>query len=315
MKLRKSLVLTLLAAGSLIMGSAQAQEKLFTAQMGTRLDNDASLYGEVHPLGNHKEIFGILIQSQQYGTIAAPNPNPTPTDLDGDGDLDYNYNPYKQERTLKLFSVAGVELKNLSSSLLPEADFDNPGFDIYPLGNGSFVLQVYGQPKDSRKKYLNDHIYFSRVGTDWVETSRFKVERRDKDGKLPEGAIQYGTIFEDGIAPAGILAFFKTEGTSAFVDVYASNKAALTPAPEPQITSDLATLNLKTDKAMRPYATTANFPTTGFLAFGLPPGLKINPATGQISGKPTAKGSFSVVIGALRSGDGPILVTKGIRVK
>jgi hypothetical protein len=302
MKLHKSLILTLLAAGSLIMGSAQAQEKLFTAQMGTRADTNASLEGSVYSLGSQKETFGILIHTEQRTYI--PNP---PVDYNGDGIPDYSYgSSYKYDNTLKIFSVAGTELKNLSSVIPAGSDFNYVSVEVRPLGGGGFVLQVYGAPKNYTGKSLNDYIVFSRVGTDWVETNRFKVDSSDK------ASIQDGGVFENGMSPAGMLAFFRNDQSAIVADVYTSDKAALTPA---QITSDLSTLVLKTDKAMKAYTTTASFPTTGFIAFGLPPGLKFNAGNGQISGKPTDKGTYSVVIGALRSGDGPILATKIIRVK
>jgi hypothetical protein len=67
--------------------------------------------------------------------------------------------------------------------------------------------------------------------------------------------------------------------------------------PAPIITSNLATMNLRTGKAMT-YRTTTNFKARAFSAVGLPPGLNINPVTGHISGKPSQKGTYSAFIHA-----------------
>lgn len=280
MKLHKTLIIALLAAGSLIMGSAYAQEKLFTAKMGNILNKDATYndsYVEVIPLGTPKQTSGILVLTHQYATED------------------------KQAIALKLFSVTGTELKDFSSALSPGDDVT-----IRPFANGTVVVQVENY---NENVYYNDYIFYSQVGADWVETKRFAVDEYD------EAAIQDGNVFEDGNAPAGFLAFLKKEGEFVMVDIWTSNKAALTPAPDPKITSDLSDLVLKVGKPMPTYSTTTNFETAGFLAFGLPPGVKFDTATGQIFGKPTAKGYYNVVIGASKRGAGAILATKNMRVK
>lgn len=289
MKLHKTLIITLLAAGSLIMGSAQAQEKLFTAKMGNILDKDATYSSssvEVIPLGTPKQISGILVLTYQNAT-----------------DYSDEFSPisYKQAIALKLFSVTGTELKDFSSVLSPGDDVT-----IRPFANGTVVVQV---ESFNENEYYNDYIFYSKVGADWVETKRFAVDEYD------EAAIQDGNVFEDGNAPAGFLAFLKKEGEFVMVDIWTSNKAALTPAPDPKITSDLSDLVLKVGKPMPKYSTTTNFETESFLAFGLPPGVKFDTATGQIFGKPTEKGYYNVVIGASKRGAGAILATKNLRVK
>ncbi len=120
--------------------------------------------------------------------------------------------------------------------------------------------------------------------------------------------------FSPEAAPASsAIATLRSEGQAVVADVYAFNKAAL--APVAKITSDLSDLSLKRAKPMRTYAITTNFETTGFTAIGLPPGLVFNSGNGQISGKPTTKGYFSVVVGASRRGQAPVLVTLNLRVR
>ena len=79
-----------------------------------------------------------------------------------------------------------------------------------------------------------------------------------------------GSIFPNLSNPTATFALFRDEGNKVVVEVYVANKQTLTPAPLPAITSDLSELAAKRGKAITPYATTTNFQTTGFSAFGLP---------------------------------------------
>lgn len=304
MKLHKLFIATLLAAGSLMMSSANAQqEKLFSAQTASRLTSDASLYGSVIPIGSQNETLGLLIYTKQSGS----EPVVPPSDLDGDGYTDYF--TYKRNHSLKLFSITGTEIKDFASAIFDPNDvstsYSSGWVSLYPLGNGGFGLEQYWYSK-SLKKNQHEYVFFSHTGSDWVETNRFKVDDSDN------AAIQYIALFEDGMPPAGVFAAFRKEGDSVFADVYTTNKAALSP---PQITSSLDKLTTKLNKPMRVYTATTNFAATGFVMFGLPPGLKFSAASGQISGKPTEKGTYNVVIGATKAGGGLILANKTLVVK
>jgi hypothetical protein len=104
----------------------------------------------------------------------------------------------------------------------------------------------------------------------------------------------------------------KNELPQAVEKVLADIDASLGPAPV--ITSDLATMNLRTGKAMT-YRTTTNFNATAFSAVGLPTGLNINPVTGVISGKPSKKGTFSAFIYAGIPGEATTTSVKMFIVK
>lgn len=300
MKLHKLFIATLLAAGSLMMSTAHAQEKLFTAKLGSRLTPDAYLDGSIVPIGNQNETMGLLILARQSGSEQVV----PPSDVDGDGYIDTYIS--KHDISLKLFSITGTELQDFTSALPASSDVANYSYvSLFPFGNGGFGLEIFWYSK-SLMKNINEHVFFSYNGTTWTETLRLKVDNDDN------AAIQDIATFEDGMPPAGAFATFKKEGDAVVVDVYTTDKAALSP---PQITSDLSTLRTKAKKRMRSYTATANFATSGFVMFGLPPGLKFNATSGQITGNPTAKGTYDVVIGATKPGGGLILANKKIIVK
>ena len=303
MKLHKSLVISLLAAGSLVTGSAQAQDLLFSATMGPKIANSNSV-GFIYALGSQKETFGFLIhtitvvQNPAYTSWAISQSGPQPFE-----------NSYTN--TVKIFSVDGKELKNVTgtfSSYPPNAYQVEVG--VEPIEGGSFVLKTE-VAADQRTGFQGsvDTAYYSRVQTDWLNTKPFP------------GPPQLGGYFNVSVSgtstsPTGIFAAFKDNGTNYVADVYATDKAALTPpAPVPTITSDLGLLDLKRNKTIQPYATKANVPVKDYFAKGLPPGLKINPVTGEISGKPTTKGSFSASIGATPLVGSPFSDNKIFRVK
>jgi hypothetical protein len=64
------------------------------------------------------------------------------------------------------------------------------------------------------------------------------------------------------------------------------------------ITSNLDEQQISFRKLMARYAVTTNFGATTFSARGLPRGLSINKNTGVISGKPSKKGTYTVIITA-----------------
>jgi hypothetical protein len=67
----------------------------------------------------------------------------------------------------------------------------------------------------------------------------------------------------------------------------------------------VTTASLPTAKKATPYsarlAATGGKPPDSWTAFGLPPGLSVASATGAITGKPTAAGTFKVVVFVLDS--------------
>jgi len=71
------------------------------------------------------------------------------------------------------------------------------------------------------------------------------------------------------------------------------------PPVQPKITSNLDPVSLVRNSSYN-YQITANNDPTVFGASGLPPGLRINPTTGVISGRPTRAGTYSVRLEATR---------------
>lgn len=66
------------------------------------------------------------------------------------------------------------------------------------------------------------------------------------------------------------------------------------------ITSDLATMTLTNGVALSvPYALQANVAGAKFQATGLPPGLKLDPRTGTVAGRPTRTGTYTATFTAL----------------
>ena len=66
------------------------------------------------------------------------------------------------------------------------------------------------------------------------------------------------------------------------------------------ITSDLATMTLTNGVALSvPYALQANVAGARFQATGLPPGLKLDPRTGTVAGRPTRTGTYTATFTAL----------------
>lgn len=71
------------------------------------------------------------------------------------------------------------------------------------------------------------------------------------------------------------------------------------------ITSDLSALTLTNGVAPRsPYVLQANVSRVRFKASGLPPGLRLDPRTGILSGRPTRSGTFTVTFQALQERGG-----------
>jgi hypothetical protein len=81
------------------------------------------------------------------------------------------------------------------------------------------------------------------------------------------------------------------------------------------ITSKLSGLNIKKDKSMSRYRVTTNIDATRFAAKGLPPGLKIDKANGTISGTPTKKGTFKVMLSATKNAKNAAKAILTIKVK
>jgi hypothetical protein len=115
------------------------------------------------------------------------------------------------------------------------------------------------------------------------------------------GNIPAGNVFVFTGLTAGDLAVSIEPAESNPGAVVAVNGAQLIPASalplfEPRITSTLdasGSLN-----ASFSYEISTDIAATSYSATGLPPGLEINPLTGQISGTPTASGRFEVTIRA-----------------
>jgi len=88
------------------------------------------------------------------------------------------------------------------------------------------------------------------------------------------------------------------------------------PAPpvNAQITSSLATVTVMVGSQYS-YSITANNGPTQYAAAGLPPGLRINPTTGVISGRPTRGGDYAVTLQAVRRVPGePVTTARGTKV-
>jgi hypothetical protein len=80
------------------------------------------------------------------------------------------------------------------------------------------------------------------------------------------------------------------------------------------ITSNLARQQISFRKLMARYAVTTNFGATTFSARGLPRGLSINKNTGVISGKPSKKGTYTVIITAQKK-QGKKIIKKATATK
>jgi hypothetical protein len=79
-----------------------------------------------------------------------------------------------------------------------------------------------------------------------------------------------------------------------------SNRFDVTIPGQPSITSPLAVLGV-VGQPFSYQATATNFPSS-FGALGLPAGITIDPATGLISGTPTAAGSSNILLSAANAG-------------
>jgi hypothetical protein len=81
------------------------------------------------------------------------------------------------------------------------------------------------------------------------------------------------------------------------------------------ITSDLATMTLTNGVALSvPYALQANVAGARFQATGLPPGLKLDPQTGTLSGRPTRTGTYTATFTALPPGEERMAAQKSFMV-
>lgn len=286
-------MLPLLAAG--LMSMAQAQELLFTATLQDKLATLYNLEGEVAPLTSENKTIGFVIWARQSGT----------------NDTQESYES-QDTQSLTIFSVEGKPLQTLPTNTKYKYFQD---LELLPFGDGGFcvIAESYEQSgtydEGNFKQYwASDVVFFTYSNGTWTEKKRTIVETGDTKEKDE-------SVFPNLTNPTDTFALFKGEGGKVVAEVYVANKQTLTPAPLPSITSDLSELSVKKGKAMAPYATTTNFTATGFSAIGLPAGLSINPASGVISGKTSAKGAFNVLLVVSQSGGQPVVATKRIVVK
>lgn len=293
-------MLSLLAAGS--MGMTQAQELLFTVPLQDKLAGRDRLEGQIAPLTSQNKTIGFLIGAWQEDQ------------LDQDGNW-VEWEDRKDQRSLTIFSPEGKSLQTLPTNTKYKYLQD---VEMIPFGDGGFciVAESYEQPWDS-DAYLSarEVVFFSYSNGTWNEKQRTTI-----DGKMWDFSSIYfndkdESVFTNLINPTETFAIFKEDGNKVVAEVYVANKQTLTPAPLPAITSDLSELAAKKGKAIAPYATTTNFQTTGFSAFGLPKGLSINPVSGVISGKASAKGVFNVLLVVSQPEGQPVVATKRISVK
>lgn len=111
----------------------------------------------------------------------------------------------------------------------------------------------------------------------------------------------------------GVLSGIPTESTSApiVIALTASNSGgagnpknlslAVAPAPATPIIMSALTVSGRAGAAFT-YQITASETPTSFVATGLPPGLSLDPATGQITGTPTSSNAFNVSVRAANTG-------------
>jgi hypothetical protein len=277
MKKQLSIMLSLLAAGS--MGMTQAQELLFTAPLQDKLAELNEIQGEIAPLTSQNKTIGFLIWAQQQG-----------------------YREYT--RSLTIFSPEGKALQTIPTNTKYNTLID---LEFIPFGDGGFCVIAECEEYDNYNLigYGYEYIFYTYSNGTWNEKQRIIVD----------DIISDDSAFPNLANPTATFALFKEEGDKVVVEVYVANKQTLTPAPLPAITSDLSELAAKRGKAITPYATTTNFQTTGFSAVGLPAGLSIDPVSGVISGKTSAKGVFNVLLVVSQAGGQPVVATKRISVK
>ena len=285
-------MLSLLAAGS--MGMAQAQELLFTAPLQDKLAGRDRLQGEIAPLTSQNKTIGFLIGAWQEDRY--------------DEEGYENESNYKDQRSLTIFSLEGKPLQTLSTNTKFKYLYD---IELLPFGDGGFcvIAEGYDVYDDYNYYYASEVVFFTYSNGTWIEKQRTIMDSNtwgvDKDE----------SVFPNLATPTATFALFKDDGNNVVAEVYVANKQTLTPAPLPAITSDLSELAAKRGKAITPYATTTNFQTTGFSAVGLPAGLSIDPVSGVISGKTSAKGVFNVLLVVSQAGGQPVVATKRISVK
>jgi hypothetical protein len=302
----KSIMFPLLAAG--LMGMAHAQELLFTATLQDKLAGRDFIVGEIAPLTSQNKTIGFLVsvwqgdQGYEYDYV-----NNIYTDM---------YTDYKDRRSLLVLSLEGQTLQTLPTNTKYE-QLEN--VELIPFGEGGFCVITdsteffdYVGGGGGYALRCREMVFYDYSNGAWVEKKRIQMNTSQTNwGPFDKDE----SVFPKLANPTATFALFKDEGNKVVAEVYVANEQTLTPAPLPTITSDLSELAVKRGKVITPYATTTNFQTTGFSAVGLPAGLSIDPVSGVISGKSSARGVFNVLLVVSQAGGQPVVATKRISVK
>ncbi len=158
----------------------------------------------------------------------------------------------------------------------------------------TFVVDMVGTGAISRVALIKT----ASVSHSWNTEQRFIELTFQQNADLL--TIQAPTHAAD--APPGFYLLFalNSAGTPSIAKIAKIGVAA---NPNPAVTPSLSDPGNQTGEAGAPVqlqllATDPNGDSLSFGASGLPPGLSINPATGEISGTPSTAGTFNVVVTA-----------------